>query len=68
MTQWTPHDGKGLPVAPQTRVIVKFRDGEEELMPHCASWWGDGGQASNWNHEDECEADIVAYMVVASIH
>lgn len=68
MTQWTPHDGKGLPVAPQTRVIVKFRDGLEELNPHQADWWGNGGISSNWNFEFPCDDDIVAYAVVASIH
>lgn len=64
---WIDHDGKGMPVSPDTKVIVRYRDGaEEDERDACeAIFWGEGDEFSNWNHSEPCEHDIVAYRVIS---
>lgn len=63
---WIEHDGKGMPVSPDTKVIVRFRDGVEETPELAAPAidWGNGDEFSNWNHRDPTGSDIVAYRVI----
>jgi hypothetical protein len=64
---WVEHDGKGMPVSPETKVVVKFRDGEEltdEDAYSAAFWDGEGKLDSNWNHQEQSDDDIVAYRVI----
>lgn len=67
ITSWIDHDGKGMPVHPDTRVTVRFRDGGEERIDQAnkALFWGGDELGSNWNHESPCAADIVAYRIHA---
>ncbi len=52
--------GKGHPLGLDTKVRVRFRDGDECDKGTVADWYGEGGGASNWFHFGEPE-DIVAY-------
>lgn len=65
---WIIHDGKGMPVDPEAKVIVRFRDGseEDEGDAESACCWGDGGYSSNWNHSDISLHDIIAYRLVTA--
>ncbi len=66
-SEWIEHDGGPMPVDAETLVIVRFRDGREELERQAskAIFWGDGSDVdSNWSHEAPSESDIVAYRVV----
>jgi hypothetical protein len=60
MTDWIEWSGGERPVAPGTRVEVRFRSGDSD--PHCnAAWWG-----WKWMGRDlEDTHDIVAYRVVS---
>lgn len=63
---WVEHDGSGMPVPGDTRLIVRFRDGveEEEHQSSRAEFWYDdelNGNAWVW---DNRESDIIAYRVV----
>jgi hypothetical protein len=60
MTDWIEWKGGECPVAPGTRVEVRFRSGDSD--PHCnAAWWG-----WKWMGRDlEDTYDIVAYRVVS---
>ena len=66
MSEWIEHDGKGMPVSPDTKVIVRFRDGDEETedLAATAASWG-AGRGSNWSHEFPGGSDIVAYHIVS---
>jgi len=57
---WIEWKGGECPVAPGTRVEVRFRSGDSD--PHCnAAWWG-----WKWMGRDlEDTYDIVAYRVVS---
>lgn len=63
---WIEHDGKGMPVAPEAYVYVRFRDGatdEDVDEPWRARCW-----AECWNHQRDNSnptCDIVAYKVVS---
>jgi hypothetical protein len=65
-SDWIEHDGKGMPVSPDTKVIVRFRDGEEEGPDQAeyAECWGMCGCGSNWSHEFPSPSDIVAYRII----
>ena len=60
VTDWIEWKGGECPVAPGTRVEVRFRSGDSD--PHCnAAWWG-----WKWMGRDlEDTYDIVAYRVVS---
>lgn len=53
---WVKHDGKGMPVSPDTKVIVRFRDGVESQDVCNADLY-------DWSHCDDGR-DIVAYRVI----
>ena len=65
ISDWIDHDGNGMPVHPETRVTVRFRDGMAERVDQAnkALFWGGDEVGSNWNHTSPCSADIVAYRV-----
>ncbi len=52
---WIPYDGKGCPVAPETRVRIQCRDGWEG--PACRA------DSYDWPLLDDNE-DITHYMLV----
>lgn len=56
VSDWIDWNGGPIPVDPQTRVIVRFRDYTEYLKPELASDWA-------WEHH-RGSGDIVAYKVV----
>jgi hypothetical protein len=60
---WIEHDGKGMPVGGDVRVEVRVKDGTE-YDEEDASWWGDGGVDSNWNHTYPTHKDITHYRIV----
>lgn len=58
MTEWIEHDGKGMPVDAETKVIVRFRNGIEEDET-------DAWDACLWEWENYGDgSDIVAYRVI----
>lgn len=61
---WIPWNGGECPVAPETLVQVRVRHGKEHSALPARYWTEPGGAASNWLHEDQCGADIIAYRVV----
>ncbi len=71
MSEWVEHDGKGMPVAEDCFVLVRFRDrsphyensGSERMA---GSWHSNVPRYSNWHHEGT-SGDIVAYRVVAAL-
>lgn len=70
MTEWTEHDGKGMPVSPDTKVMVKLRNGwtdEDHVYWETAKYWHEDEPGnSNWCFAGfESEADIVAYRVLS---
>jgi hypothetical protein len=65
---WIEHDGKGIPVSPETLVLVRFRDGSPHYdklgTQRPASKWHSNIRAlSNWIHDGH-GGDIVAYRVL----
>lgn len=71
MSEWIEHDGKDMPVPGDTRVIVRFRDGEQEDE-------GDDSPASYWHFNEiftvgsnwvwcgePHNSNIVAYRIVS---
>ena len=51
---WTSWNGGQCPVAPDTAVEVKYRDGDKLLVNASNAWWG---------HYD-IGGDIIAYRIV----
>ncbi|HYE38263.1 hypothetical protein [Methylocaldum sp.] len=70
MSEWIEHDGKGLPVAPETKVLVRLRGGTETGDPDRAGWWDDPDPTdSNWvANAGSPSCDIVAYRIVSPPH
>lgn len=69
LTEWVDHDGGPVPVAPETIVHVRFRDGNETMTATTAHNWDGRGkpEGSCWLHTAEAAnaaSDIVAYRVV----
>jgi hypothetical protein len=69
---WIEHDGLGCPVAPETLVHVRYRDGEESQSHRCfeagykAGFWDDPNPAfSHWVHSGVVP-DITDYRVVSA--
>lgn len=61
---YTLHDGKSMPLAGDTLVKVKFRDGRGPALATKADWWdGTGSAHSCWIH-DGSNSDIIAYRVI----
>lgn len=64
-SEWIEHDGKGMPVPPETKVYVRFADSETDerdmtgqfIPPERADWWGE-----SWVCDPERE--ISHYRVV----
>lgn len=64
-SDWVEHDGKGMPVDTNARVMVRFRDGAVDAGGLCANFWHDDETScSNWVH-DGSAPDILAYRVVS---
>lgn len=61
---WIEHDGKGMPVPADTRVELRFRDGD--TMTGNAGFWDDEGEeGSNWRFvKCDPDLDIVAYRII----
>lgn len=48
MADWIEYDGKGMPVQPEARVVVRLRDGTfgpAGGAEASAFWWGRGAKA-----------------------
>jgi hypothetical protein len=59
---WIEWKGGECPVALDTLVHARFRDGRTCRSERSAGWWRDRG--SNWRHQNDCD-DIIAYRVVS---
>jgi hypothetical protein len=61
---WIEHDGKGMPIDGETKVVLLFRDGDMRVGR--AAHWDDGGdEYSNWVHRaDDPDFDIVSYRII----
>ncbi|WP_148640058.1 hypothetical protein [Aureimonas sp. AU20] len=65
MSGWIKHDGKALPVAPQTAVDIRFEDGCM-LNDFAGEWHAQDPRNSHWVWEPEAMFghEIVAYRVL----
>ena len=62
--EWIEHDGKGMPIDPEQRAMVKFRDGNiDDVNPAKAKFWS-SGRHDWWAHEGDRDSNIIAYCVV----
>lgn len=61
---WTNHDGKDMPIAGNTLVEVKFRDGDVNGALEADAWHSDEPSLSNWIHSGE-HNDIIRYRIVS---
>ena len=57
---WIEHDGKGMPVPPETLVEVIFGDGPHVYSSMCANGW-----QTAWTHKetDDASVCIVRYRI-----
>lgn len=61
-SEWIEHDGKSMPVAHDTLVDVRHRDGDEFERVRAGN--REDVYAVDWSHEDQdFDGDIVAYRV-----
>ncbi len=65
MSEWIEHDGKSVPVSPETKVLIKSRDGYETKNPMAASWFDHADiNLSDWRWPSMHEGnEIVSYRV-----
>lgn len=73
---WIEHSGGECPLPPETRVQVRYRDGETEILPRAScvidtlggDWWKHEGESVYIGGVEEYVADhscdIIAYRVV----
>lgn len=62
--EWIEHDGKGMPIDPEQRAMVKFRDGKiDDVNPAKAKFWS-SGRHDWWAHEGDRNRNIIAYRIV----
>lgn len=60
-SDWIEHDGGRCPVDPQTPVMCRTRDGDEDARFPCIGTAGD----LSWSHNGG-EADIIAFRIPAA--
>lgn len=66
MGEWIQHDGKGMPVRPETSVQIKARNGYSEdgwNSAETAAFWAEDERDGGWNWKGQ-GGDIIAYRVV----
>lgn len=66
MSEWIEHSGDGMPVPGDTRVEVRFRDGDI-LTGTAALWNSEGDDGTNWRFlKSDPDFDIVAYRIITN--
>lgn len=65
-SDWVEHDGRGQPDLPKdTRVAVRFRDGDVIETMTVGFWHRPLPRLNNWLHgSEDPESEIVAYKVL----
>lgn len=65
MSEWIEHDGKGMPVPAETRVELRFRDGDTRFGA-AGTWDSDGDEGTQWRFlASDPDFDIVAYRILS---
>lgn len=61
---WIEHDGKGMPIDGDTKVVLRFRDGDTRVGT-AGFWHGDDGEGTQWVFDEgDPDFDIVAYRII----